>query len=287
MKPKSLTLAGFVLLLIPHIAYSADFSIQPPPQSMDKFYSERGKTSEWIEQMRQISKAFGATLISRDKKEWGESLKHAQNFGTAYQKASEMVPEWKDLFDLEASELFVAAIQSQDTEKIKSFSDKVEKTCSQCHRKHNISVWTRYHWPSTKTIKVLDPIDEQEVDYDRFMHRLSSSFKNIEILFEKEKYNESWKAIDNFSKRLRGLRSVCSKCHVTEWTKNSTTVKDFFVGEDMMDALQEIKKSFASGTPDTKLFQKKMEHISEQSCKMCHLIHQPAAIIQRAWANTP
>jgi hypothetical protein len=287
MKPKFLILIGFVLLLIPHISYSADFSIQPPPQSMDKFYSERGKTSEWIEQMRQISKAFGATLISRDQKKWGEALKHAQNFDAAYQKASEMVPEWKDLFDLEASELFVAAIQSQDTKKIEPSYTKVEKTCSQCHRKHNISVWARYHWPSTKSIKVLDPIDEQEVDYDRFMHRLSSSFKNIEILFEQEKYSESWKAIDNFSKRLRGLRSVCSKCHVTEWTKNSTTVKDFFVGEDMMDALQEIKKTFASGTPDTKLFQKKMEHISMESCKMCHLIHQPAAIIQRAWANIP
>jgi hypothetical protein len=287
MRPKSLTLAGYILLLIPHIAYSAGFSIQPPPQSMDKFYSERGKTSEWIEQMRKISKAFGATLISRDNKRWGEALKHAQEFGTAYQKASEMVPEWKDLFDLEASEFFVASIQSQDKEKIKSFIGKVKKTCSQCHRKHNISVWTRYHWPSAKTIKVLDPFDEQEVDYDRFMHRLSSSFEKIKIFFEQEKYNKSWKAIDNFSKRLRGLRSVCSKCHVTEWTKNSKTVKDYFVGEDMMDALQEIKKSFASGTPDTKLFQKKMEYISMESCKMCHLVHQPAAIIQRAWANTP
>ena len=106
MRPKSIILAGFILLLIANIAYSADFSIQPPPQSMDKFYSEPGKTSEWIEQMRQISKAFGATIISRDKKKWGEALKHAQEFGTAYQKASEMVPEWKDLFDLEASELF-------------------------------------------------------------------------------------------------------------------------------------------------------------------------------------
>jgi hypothetical protein len=287
MRTKSLTLAGYILLLIPHIAYSAGFSIQPPPQSMDKFYSERGKTSDWIEQMRKISKVFGATLISSDTKRWGEALKHSQEFGIAYQKASKMVPEWKDLFDLEASELFVASIQSQDTENIKNFSDKVKKTCSQCHWKHNISVWIRYHWPSTKTIKVLDPIDDQEVDYDRFMHRLSSSFKNIEIFFAQEKYKESWKAIDNFSKRLRGLRSVCSKCHVTEWTKNSTTVKDYFVGEDMMDALQEIKKSFASGTPDTKLFQKKIEHISMESCKMCHLIHQPAAIIQRAWANTP
>jgi nitrate/TMAO reductase-like tetraheme cytochrome c subunit len=287
MRLKSLTLAGYILLLIPHIAYSADFNIEPPPQSMDKFYSDRGKTSEWIEQMRQISKSFGATLISRDKKNWGEALKHAQDFGASYQKASKMVPEWKGLFDLEASKHLVVSIQSQDTEKIKSLSEKVGKTCSQCHRKHNISVWTRYHWPSTKTIKVLDPIDEQEVDYDRFMHRLSFSFKNIEIFFEQEKYNESWKAIDNFSNRLRGLRSVCSKCHVTEYAKKSTTVKDYFVGEDIMATLQEIKKSFASGTPDTKLFQKKMAYIYMESCKMCHLIHQPAAIIQRAWANTP
>ena len=287
MKPKFLILAGFILLLIPHIAYSADFSIQPPPPSMDKFYSERGKTSEWIEQMRQISKAFGATFISKDQKKWGEALKHAQDFGSAYQKAAEMIPEWEDLFDLEASQLFVASIQSQDIEKIEHFSTKVKKTCGQCHRKHNVSVWTRYHWPSTKTIKVLDPIDDQEVGYDQFMQRLSFSFKSIEILFEQEKYNESWKAIDNFSKRLRSLRSVCSKCHVTEWTKNSTTVKDYFVGEDMLDALQEIKKNLASGTPDPKLFKKKIEHISMKSCKMCHLIHQPAAIIQRAWENTP
>ncbi|MBC8286662.1 MAG: hypothetical protein H8E42_04215 [Nitrospinae bacterium] len=285
MKPKFSISAGIILLLIPYISHSADFLVQPPPLSMDKFYSERGKTSEWIEQMRQISKTLGATLLSMDKKNWGEALKNAQDFGSAYKKAAKMIPEWKDLFDLEASELFIASIQSQDTENIKQFSGKVKKTCTQCHRKNNISVWARYHWPSTQTIKVLDPIDEQEVDYDRFMHRLSSSFKNIEILFGQEKYNEFWKAIDIFSKRLRGLRSVCSKCHVTEWTKNSPSVKDFFVGEDMIDALQEIKKTYASGAPDAKLFKKKMEYISEQSCKMCHLIHQPAAMIQRAWGN--
>lgn len=287
MKPKFLTLVGFTLLIIPHVLYSADFSIQPPPPSMDKFYSERGKTSEWIEQMRQIGKNYEATQISRDQNQWEESLKYAQDFNKAYQKASEMVPEWKDLFDLKSSKLFVAATQSQDTKQIKNFSSKLEKTCGQCHSKHNLSAWVRYHWSSTKTIKVLDPIDEQEISYDRFMHRLSSSFKRIEIFFEQENHNESWKAIDTFSKRLRALKSVCSKCHVKEWTKSSTTVKDFFVGEDMIDALQEIQKTFASGTPDSKLFQKKMEHISTNSCKMCHLIHQPAAIIQRVWAETP
>ena len=285
MKPKFPIIAGFILLLLPYIAHSADFLIQPPPKSMDKFYSERGKTSEWIEQMRQISKTFGATVISVDQGSWEKALKNAQGFAAAYQKAAEMVPEWEELFDLKATENFIASIQAQNAEKIKQFSDKLEKTCSQCHHKHNTSVWTRYHWPSTQTIKVLDPIDEQELDYDRFMHRLSSSFKNIEIYFEQEKFNESWKAIDIFAKRLRGLRSVCSKCHVTEWTKNSTTVKDFFVGEDMTDVLREIKQSLASGTPDPKSFQKNIEYISMNSCKMCHLVHQPTAIIQRAWGN--
>ncbi len=224
---------------------------------MDKFYSERGKTSEWTEQMRKISKTFGTVLINMDRGDWEKAFQSAKDFGSAYQKASEMVPEWKDLFDLEASENFIASIRSQNLKKITQLSTKVGKTFTQCYQKHNISVWTRYHWPSTQTIKVLDPIDEEEVNYDQFMHRLSSSLQNIAIHFDQQKYNESWKAIDIFSKRFRGLRSVCSKCHVTEWTKNSTTVKDFFVGDDIIVALQEIKKTFASETPDTKLFQKK------------------------------
>ena len=278
-------ITGFIFLCVSHISHSADLLIQAPPPSMDKFYAERGKTSEWIEQMRKISKTFSAAFISMDQKNWEEALKNAQNFGTAYQKASKMVPEWKDLFDLKTSQNFITSIQSQDQEKIKLFSSKVKKTCSQCHQKHNISVWTRYHWPSAKAIKILDPIKEHEVDYDEFMQQLSFSFNSIKILFEQGETNKSWKAIDIFSKRLRGLRSVCSKCHVTEFNKKSTTVKDFFVGEDMIDSLQEIKKTFASGTPDIKLFQKKMGYISEKSCKMCHVVHQPTSIIQRAWRD--
>ncbi len=283
MKPKFSITTGFILLLIPYFAHSADFLIQPPPPSMDKFYIEREKTSEWIMQMNHIRKTFVATSISIDREKWGEALKAAEDFALAYRKASEMVPEWKDLFDLETSGLLISNIQARDIGKIKKFITKLRKTCTQCHRKHYISVWTRYHWPSTQTIRVLDPLSEQELDYDQFMHRLSSSFKSIEIFFKREEYNESWKAIDDFSKRLRGLRSVCSKCHVSEWTKNPGTVKDFFVGEDMIDALQEIKKTFASGAPDKKLFKKKMNYISEKSCKTCHMIHQPATIIQKVW----
>ena len=274
-------------MFLPYIASSSDVTIQPPPQSMDKFYVNRAETSEWIEQMHHINKNFSSIFIDMNRGDWDKANQSAKDFDSAYRKAAKMVPEWKDLFDLEASKKLMASINSKNLELSTQLSIKVGKTCSQCHQKHNISVWTRYHWPSTQTIKVLDPIDEKELDYNQFMNRLSSSLQNIEFYFDQQKHNEAWKAIDIFSKRFRSLRSVCSKCHVTEWTKNSTTVKDFFVGDDMLDALQEIKKTIASGTPDTKLFQKKLEHISKRSCKMCHLVHQPSAIIQRAWSKTP
>ena len=86
MKPNPPLLAGFILLFIPYIAYSADLLIQPPPKSMDKFYSERGKTSEWTEQMRKISKTFGTVLINMDRGDWEKAFQSAKDFGSAYQK---------------------------------------------------------------------------------------------------------------------------------------------------------------------------------------------------------
>ena len=240
MKPNPPPIGMFHFTVHPLYCIFGGFSDPASPKIYDKFYSERGKTSEWTEQIRKISKTFGTVLINMDRGDWEKAFQSAKDFGSAYQKASEMVPEWKDLFDLEASENFIASIRSQNLKKRTQLSAKVGKTCTQCYQKHNISVWTRYHWPSTQTIKVLDPIDEEEVNYDQFMHRLSSSLQNIAIHFDQQKHNESWKAIDIFSKRFRGLRSVCSKCHVTEWTKNSTTVKDFFVGDDIIVALLEI-----------------------------------------------
>ena len=79
------------------------------------------------------------------------------------------------------------------------------------------------------------------------------------------------------------MRSICSKCHVDEWKKGSTSVKEFFVGDDMLAALQEIKKDFATGEPSEKIFKKNINYINNRSCKACHLVHQPIAAIQQAW----
>jgi hypothetical protein len=278
---------GLIVLLFfffsPLPTFSSDFVVTPPPKSMDKYYADSGKISEWIAQMRKLSTSFSAIFVSLEKKNWGLAEKNSAIFTDTYRKASEMIPEWKEEFDLKAADELKGSILAKDMEKMGTASKALGKTCSQCHSKNNTSVWARYHWPSTKTIKVLDPIDEKELSYDVFMEKLSDSLKRISVNFEQEDFQQAWRSIDVFKKRLTSLRSVCSRCHVDEWTKGATSVKDFFVGDDLLAVLQEIKKDFASGEPSEKDFRKNIEYINKRSCKTCHLVHQPVAAIQQAW----
>jgi len=264
-------------------AASSDFLVAPPPKSMDKYYAEPGTPSEWVTQMKKLSTSFSAIFVSIEKDKWELAEKNASLFIDSYKKASQMIPEWEEEFDLKTAHELKESILAKNTKLIRASSETLEKTCSHCHLKNNNSVWIRYHWPSTETIKVLDPLLEKEVTYPAYMKKLSDSLQRISANFEQDDFQEAWKALDIFTKRLRSLRSVCSKCHVTEWTKSSVSVKDFFVGEDIMAALQKIKKDFATGEPSEKVFQKNINLVNIRSCKMCHLVHQPAASIQHAW----
>ena len=267
----------------PISSFSSDFVVSPPPKSMDKYYADSGKTSEWIVQMRILSNAFSAIFVNMEKKNWNLAEKKTAVFTDSYKKTSKMIPEWEEEFDLKAANELKESILAKDLEKLKIASEALQKTCSHCHSKNNTSVWARYHWPSTNTIKVLDPLDEKELPYDTFMENLSYSLKRISVNFEQEDFQQAWRSLNIFKKRLTSLRSVCSKCHVDEWIKGSTSVKKFFVGDDMLAVLQEIKKDFATGEPSEKNFKKNINYINKRSCKACHLVHQPVAAIQQAW----
>jgi len=273
---------GLLFILVLPV-FSSDFLISPPPKSMDKYYAETGKVSEWIVQMQKMSTKYYAIFVNLEVKNWSLAEKNVQLFFNSYEKASKMIPEWEENFDLKSASLLKKSILAKDIKTIEKAFESIEKSCTHCHLKNNISVWVRYHWPSTKTIKILDPIGEKEVAYDIYMQELFVSFKKISINFEQGEIQKSWRALDVFTKRIKSLRSVCSKCHVTEWTKSSVTVKDFFVGKDIIQTLQKIKKDFATGEPSKKEFKKNIEYISNRSCKTCHLVHQPAAAIQQAW----
>ena len=86
MKPNPPPIGRFHFTVHPLYCIFGGFSDPASPKIYDKFYSERGKTSEWTEQMRKISKTFGTVLINMGRGDWEKAFQSAKDFGSAYQK---------------------------------------------------------------------------------------------------------------------------------------------------------------------------------------------------------
>ena len=97
------TLGVFFIFALP--SFSSDFLISPPPKSMDKYYAESGKVSEWIVQMQKMSNEYYAIFVNVEMKNWSLAEKNVQLFLSSYEKASKMIPEWEENFDLKSASL--------------------------------------------------------------------------------------------------------------------------------------------------------------------------------------
>ncbi len=280
-----LATVALILLVVPKILFAGDYVISPPPKSLDKFYPPESKTPRWTQQMHKISGAFGGVFVDMKENDWKNAEAGAKRFLENYREAAKWVPEWEDLFDLNAAKKFTDSVTSHDPKQIKKASGPVAETCSKCHSKNYLPVWARYHMPSVKKIKITDPIAEEEMDYKAFMYRLSSNFKEMTVNFSQEQYMKVFQAANHFQKRIKELRSVCSKCHVSEWSRSAVSVRQFFVNDDILEVIQDIKKDLATGEPNPEKFWEIVETIGVQSCKKCHLVHQSFTLIQQAWAE--
>lgn len=264
-------------ILMPLQTKARDVVIKKPPESLDKFYPPLSKKPEFTIQMHKMSTHFGGVFVDMREKDWENAEKHGNQLEQEYKKTSEMVPEWKDYFNLKAAANFAKAVKTHDPKQIGKASKELGKTCGSCHAANQIAVWTRYHWPSVKSIKIVDPVSEKELEFGKYMKSLSGSFKGVTVNFGESQYDRAAKALNAFQKKYVELKSTCSKCHTDD------NVKHFFVGDNVMAALNNMKTELASAKPDIGNFWKNVGVVGKQGCKMCHLTHRAYSKIQETW----
>ena len=188
-----------------------------------------------------------------------------------------MVPEWEEYFDLKATKAFVAAVKSRNPEEIGKASGPVGKTCDKCHSDNQAAVWTKFHWPSVENMKIEDPIEEKEYKYGKYMGLISKSFKGVTVNFGDGKKALALKASKVFKKRYMEMKTTCSKCHT------NAAVKQFFVGDPVAKAFDDMTKELAADKPNPGTVWKNVGIIGKLGCKKCHLTHRAYAIFQETW----
>ncbi len=278
MKMSKILLPFLVFILIAvNPVQAKDMIVKEPPKSLSKYYPPESKEPKWIQQMHKMSAAFGGVFVNLKEKDFENVDKHADKLVEEYKKTSEMVPEWEEYFDIKAAEEFVAAAKTHDIAKAGKASGKLGKTCGKCHGDNEISVWTKFHWPSFHKIKVTDPVDEKEIEFDKYMKKISSSFKGVTVNFGEGQYGRAAKALKGFKSRYMELKSTCSKCHTTD------DVKLFYVGKDAETAFSGLIKELNAEKPNPGNFWKNVGLLGKTGCKNCHLVHRPYSFIKEAW----
>ena len=271
---------SFFIVIILFVAVSVqakDMILKEPPETLSKYYPPKSKEPKWIQQMHKMSTHFGGVFVNLKEKDFENVDKHADKLVEEYKKTSEMVPEWEEYFDIKAAKEFAIAAKTHDMSKAGKASGRLGKTCGKCHAEQEVSVWTKFHWPSFQKIKVTDPISEKEMGFDDYMSKVSSSFKGVTVNFGEGQYNRSAKALKTFKSQFMELKSTCSKCHTT------VDVKRFYVGIDADTAFTGLAKELNAEKPDKVKFWKNIQLLAKTGCKHCHLTHRTYSFIQKTW----
>jgi hypothetical protein len=160
-----------------------------------------------------MSAPFSSIVVNLMENDVENTRASFEAFKAEYVSVSGLVPEWKSRFPMGPVDALGAALDTGDPGKVMGAIEEVAKVCLDCHMDNMVPVQQKYHWGDFQSIKVFDPLLEQDVDFAFLMTAIDANFTGIvtdlaEALDNARKQHEA-------SSRGSGHREVCAQCHDT------------------------------------------------------------------------
>ncbi len=249
----------------------------PPPSSLDKLYPPKAEQPVYLVKMLELNSSFVgivADLLEGDTK---NARADFERFKAQYVEISKIVPEWEKNYPMGPVEELGRALKSGAQGEVLAAHEKLGGLCFDCHVATMPSVQQRYHWRDFDTIRVKDPVTNEEVVYLQLMLHLDESIVGILLDFEQGQRENAQKQLQRFKARFQALRGVCAFCHETE--------RKYFVDEDARVLLDKLGRALDDPSATPKTVGAIWMRFGMDSCFKCHLVHFPAAAAKARWAK--
>jgi cytochrome c556 len=251
------------------------YTLTMPPESMDQYYPPQAKEPVWLQGMLSMEQALGAIFVNLEQGDVAAAQGAYQAFAEKYNELSGMIPEWKDYFKPELVEALGKGLQSGDPEQIQQAMGKVGNTCHSCHENNMPSTWYRYWYKDFHEISVEDPVSKKEVGFKHYMQMLGGDFGGIGVNLQQGRVDAARESYRGFKSRMEGLKKACENCHEME--------RRYYVSQDVMDSLAAMGVELTNVKPNPEKIGKLSGQVGMTSCRGCHLLHVPAAMVHEAW----
>jgi cytochrome c556 len=191
------------------------------------------------------------------------AIKSYDQFSREYKNNSELIPEWKEYYDLKAAEQLGEDLKAGNIEKV--FSEdmpKIGKTCENCHREIKPWVWIHYS-KDFRNIKIDTPEGPMSWSEAK-MKYLVTGFDGTMINAREGQQIEANDSYKLFKLMFFNMKDKCSECH-------GTSQRNYYVSNDVEALIDTAGTQIANNQLDLVLGT--MQQIGG-TCYNCHLVHE-------------
>jgi len=240
------------------------------PSSLDSFYPPKTQQPVHLLRMFALGGLFSGIASDLAENDLQGARDVFEKFKTQYVEISKMVPEWKKEYPVKPVEELGAALKLGDRKKVMAAQEKVGAVCHNCHVKYMPMTQQKYHWGDFSTIKVKDPLSNEEVSFTRLKQYLDTNFAGIGLNIERDQKEKARKQVQGFNARFQTLKTTCGRCHTGE-------IK-YYTDEGVQGMIDKLGQTLENPSADPKVAVELVQRIGMESCFKCHLVHVPAAL---------
>jgi cytochrome c553 len=255
------------------------YTMKTPPASMDKLYPPQSPMPVWLPEMFKLSSFYMSVGNDARQGDWANAQQGFDNLKAQFIKLSGLVPEWKHYFNMDLVNALGQALAKKDPKAIGGASQKLgNAVCGRCHGENRPAVWFHYGFKDFSKIMVEDPLSKKKVPLMTYMFMLAGPFDGIEIDFHQGQKENALKNFGAFSARAKALKTgVCDQCH------NPKKERKYFASSEVMGMIDSLGAELSKSNPAPERVEHLFQEVGMEMCYECHVVHIPAATVQRAW----
>jgi len=237
-----------------------------PPSSLEQWYKPANKRQVWLHTMFSLRRSMQAVAEYAAAGDQTLLLKWAEKLAKDYNKAAEMVPEWKGDLKLGRMERLLSAVREQDKSGIEEAHRQLGKACNGCHRKYRAVAAALYRAPDFSNLQVEESATHKKQSYTDAMEGLSTAVNKMVIAMADQRWQQAQEGRKHLIAQLDDLGASCSSCHKGESAKN------VILGPQSREKLEELGGLFDAG--DSRKAGRAVGEMAVSICARCHGIHR-------------
>ncbi len=239
------------------------------PESLRQWYKPENKRNVWQHNMFKLRRELQAIQHYADDKKWNLVENWTNNFVKHYQKIGDMVPEWKDELDLEASSNLALAAQNSDKQSLQKELRTLRKTCTSCHSDFRSVSALIYRAPDFSKHEITDEQNNTH-SYQKYMKELIFELNAVLIANADKRYDDAVENLESLRSGIVQLGESCSVCH-----KDSAEAREYYLGKKTSSLLDTIQQNLKDrNNKDTG---QNIGALAVHTCAKCHATHRIAA----------